>query len=61
MGVDENYVVSVCHGGAEDEAKAVCDQIRGIFPGVEVEMYLLAPALITHGGPGCIVVQAIRK
>ena len=61
MGVDENYVVSVCHGGAEDEARAVCDQIRGIFPGVEVEMYLLAPALITHGGPGCIVVQAIRK
>lgn len=61
MGVDENYVVGVCHGGAEDEAKSVCERLREMFPETEVEQYLLAPALITHGGPGCIVVQAIRK
>lgn len=61
IGVNEHYLVSVCHGGAEDVAKAVCEQIKGRFPDTEVELFALSPALITHGGPGSIVIQAIRK
>ncbi len=61
MGVDEHYLVSVSHGGAENAAKSVCEQLKARFPRTDMELFLLAPALITHGGPGCIVIQAIRK
>ena len=61
MGVDENFVISVCHGGAERVAESVCEQLKERFPDTEVELFALSPALITHGGPGSIVVQAIRK
>ena len=61
MGVDENFVISVCHGGAERVAESVCEQLKERFPDTEVELFALSPALITHGGPGSIVAQAIRK
>lgn len=61
MGVDEDYLVSVSHGGAKDKAESICEQLKARFPGTDLELYQLAPALITHGGPGCIVIQAIRK
>ena len=61
MGVNENYLVTVGHGGAPDTAEAVREQIAEAVPEAEIEVLMLAPALITHGGPGCITVQAVRK
>ncbi|MBR5536415.1 MAG: DegV family protein [Clostridia bacterium] len=61
MGVDHRYLINVCHAGTLQKAAAVAEQIKGIFAGTEIEILHLSPALITHGGPGCIVVQAIRK
>ena len=60
-GIDRHYLLSVCHAGTADRAKAVADQIAAAFKTVDVEILQLSPALITHGGPGCIVVQAVAK
>ena len=61
VGVDHRYLISVCHAGAQQKAAAVAEQIQKIFTNTEIEILHLSPALITHGGPGCIVVQAVKK
>lgn len=61
IGVDENYYITVCHGGAQERAKEVMKMIKDKFEQATVELFQLSPSLITHGGPGCIVIQAIRK
>jgi len=60
-GVDEKYLVSVCHANTRERAQEVMAQIREKLQNVETEILRLSPALMTHGGPGCIVVQAILK
>ena len=60
-GVDENYLICVCHGGAGERAAGVLQKIKERFGACETELLELSPALITHGGPGCIVVQAVLK
>lgn len=59
--IDENYIISVCHAGTCEKAKEVLQQLKTQFNNTAIEMFQLSPALITHGGPGCIVIQAIRK
>lgn len=59
--VDENYIISVCHAGACEKAKEVLLQLKTQFNDTAMELFQLSPTLITHGGPGCIVIQAIRK
>lgn len=61
IGVNEDYYITVCHGGVQDKAREVLDMIKGKFERATVDLFQLSPALITHGGPGCIVIQAIRK
>ena len=61
MGVDENYIVTIAHAGVLENAKAVLNQIRQHFESATFELFSLSPALVTHGGPGCITIQAIRK
>lgn len=61
IGVDENYYITVCHGGAQEKAKEVLKIIKEKFERTTVDLFQLSPSLITHGGPGCIVIQAIRK
>lgn len=61
VGAGEGYLVHVCHAGTPGKAQKILEQLRGLLGGVETELLELSPALITHGGPGCIVIQAIRK
>lgn len=61
IGVSENWFVSVSHGGAKEKAKEVLAQIKEHFTGTDMELFALPPSLVTHGGPGCIVIQAIQK
>ena len=61
LNVDKEYLISVCHTGTYNKALNVMNQIKEFFPFAETEILTLSPALITHGGPGCIVVQAIKK
>lgn len=59
--VDENYIISISHGGAAEKATQVLQQFKAQFENTTFELFSLSPALITHGGPGCIVIQAIMK
>ena len=61
IGVDHEYLISVSHAGTYQKAVAVLTQIKEVFADTETEILSLSPGLMTHGGPGCIVVQAIRK
>ena len=61
MGVDKDYVISVAHAGVMDQAMAVIEQLKAHFADTKMELYALSPALITHGGPGSITIQAVRK
>lgn len=60
-GVDQKYLISVSHAGTYDRAASVVTQLQAVFENTEIELLDLSPALMTHGGPGCIVVQAIKK
>lgn len=61
LGVDENYIISIGHAGAYEKAKDALAQIKEQFADSTLEILQLAPTLMTHGGPGCITIQAIRK
>ncbi len=61
IGVNHEYLISICHAGAFQKAVSVMEQIKKSFAFSEIEILPLSPALITHGGPGCIVVQTIKK
>lgn len=60
IGVNKDYLITVSHGGAAEEAKAVLAQIKEHFADSATELFQLIPSLICHGGPGCIVIQTIR-
>ena len=60
-GIDERWLISVAYADKKDIAAKVSRQIRETFPRVETELLQLSPSLITHGGPGCVVVQTVRK
>lgn len=60
-GIDERWLVSVAYADKMDIAAKVCRQIGENFPRVETELLQLSPSLITHGGPGCVVVQTVLK
>lgn len=59
--IGKGHLISVCHGGTAEKAAQILEQIRQQFSSAETELLELSPALLTHGGPGCIVIQAIRK
>ena len=61
LGVDENYIISIGHGGADEKANDILQQMKQHFANTMIEILKLSPALITHGGPGCITIQAVRK
>lgn len=61
LGVDENYVIYICHGGDVKAAEGVLSQLKESFGNVTTELMCLSPSMLTHGGPGCVLVQAIKK
>ena len=61
LGVNEEFIIYICHGGDLKMAEAVLTQTKEYLPNVETEFMSLSPSMITHGGPGCVLIQAIRK
>ena len=61
LNVGANHLISVCHAGTPQKAEQILMQIKEQFSSSETEVLELSPALATHGGPGCIVIQAICK
>ena len=61
MNVGAEHLISICHAGVPQRAEQVLQQVRERFSTSDTEILELSPALTTHGGPGCIVIQAICK
>lgn len=61
MNVGANHLITICHAGVPQRAEQVLQQVRERFASVDTEILELSPGLTTHGGPGCIVIQAICK
>ena len=59
LNVGANHLISVCHAGTPQKAEQILMQIKEQFSSSKTEILELSPALATHGGPGCIVIQAI--
>ncbi|MDF2593612.1 MAG: hypothetical protein K0S75_3078 [Clostridia bacterium] len=59
--VNQEYIISIGHAGVRQVAEAAVKQIRNHFSDTTIELFQLSPALITHGGPGCITIQAICR
>ena len=59
--VGPDHLISICHAGVRQRAEQVFQQVNERFSGAEIEILELSPALTTHGGPGCIVIQAVCK
>lgn len=61
LGVDEEYVIYIGHAGDLKPVEMVLEQVRSRFSKVPAEVMELSPSLVTHGGPGCVTIQVIRK
>ena len=59
--VGSNHLITISHAGVPQRAEQVLKQVREYFVSSDIEILELSPALTTHGGPGCIVIQAICK
>ena len=59
--VGSGHLISICHAGVPQRAEQVLRQVRERFVSADIEVLELSPGLTTHGGPGCIVIQAICK
>ena len=58
--VGEGWLISVSHAGTPEKAQGILAQVQERFPQAVTEILELSPGLITHGGPGCIVIQAVQ-
>ncbi len=61
MRVNHEYIISIGHAGVYQMAEDAMKQIRNHFSDTTIELFQLSPTLITHGGPGCITIQAICR
>ena len=60
MGVGEGWRLYVTHAGAPKLAQQAQRLMHTAFPKAVLEVLPLSPAFVTHGGPGCVALQAIH-
>ncbi|MBD5101320.1 MAG: DegV family protein [Subdoligranulum sp.] len=60
MGVDADWRLYITHAGAPKFAGQARRLFGALFPQTPVEILPLSPVFITHGGPGCVALQAIH-
>lgn len=61
LNVGTEHLISICHANTPQKAARILDMAKQQFCACETELLELSPGLVTHGGPGCIVIQAIQK
>lgn len=59
--VDVQHKIYVLHAFNEDIANQAIQAIKRSLGNVDIQSLLLSPAMITHGGPGCVVIQSVLK
>lgn len=60
-GVDARHRIYVAHAFNLNSVQMAIEQIKDRIQSADIETLLLAPAMITHGGPGSLVIQYILK
>lgn len=60
LGVGEGWRLYVTHAGAPKLAQQAQRLMHTAFPKAVLEVLPLSPAFVTHGGPGCVALQAIH-
>ena len=61
MGVNEDYIISICHVGVFEKAQEILNIIKSKINDATYEIKELSPSLMLHGGPGCILIHAVKK
>lgn len=59
--VDSRHRIYVAHAFNRKAVLLAISLIRKHIENADIEQLLLAPSMITHGGPGCLVIQYILK
>lgn len=59
--INEEYKIYICHGDNMELAQKAKERIEVAFNNIEIEIYELSPVFITHGGPGAVAIQVIKK
>ena len=60
MGVNADWRLYITHADAPAPAAQARRLFRALFPQTPIEVLPLSPVFITHGGPGCVALQAIH-
>lgn len=60
-GVSTHHRIFVAHAQNMDAVNHVIEAIRKKIADADIEVFKLAPAMVTHGGPGCVAIQFILK
>lgn len=60
MGVNADWRLYITHAGAPGPAGQAKRVLHALFPQTPIEILPLSPVFITHGGPGCVALQAIH-
>ncbi len=60
-GVDIRHKIYVLHAYNKESAAMAIQAIKDRITHADIESFVLAPAMITHGGPECVVIQYILK
>jgi len=60
-GVSAKHRIYVAHAFNVESAKLAIEAIKSRIKNADIETFVLAPAMITHGGPHCLVIQYILK
>lgn len=61
QGVDETYLITCLHTNAPEEAQAMGEQLRTLFPKNEIIIDLIGAVISVHTGLGCVGIQFIKK
>lgn len=60
LGVNEGWRLYIAHAGAPRLAQQAHRLLHAAFAQTPIEVLPLSPAFVTHGGPGCVALQAIH-
>lgn len=60
-GADAKHRIYVAHAFNIESLNIAIEHIKERIANADIETLLLAPAMITHGGPGALVIQFIRR
>ncbi len=60
LGSGAGWLVYIVHGAAPEKAEQARSLLAEAFPQADFRTHPLTPVFITHGGPGCVAIQAVR-